>query len=68
MNTSLPSTVLMLGSSLDDVDPSNMQSMKQVISDMASGMSTALVTTLSGLVFSLFLKIQITIQEHKMVD
>jgi len=31
-------------------------------------MSTALVTTLSGLVFSLFLKIQITIQEHNMVD
>lgn len=60
--------MLMLGSSLGDVDPSNMQSMKQVISDMASGMSTALVTTLSGLVFSLFLKIQITIQEHKMVD
>ena len=60
--------MLMLGSSLGDVDPSNMQSMKQVISDMASGMSTALVTTLAGLVFSLFLKIQITIQEHKMVD
>ena len=60
--------MLMLSSSLGNVDPSNIESMKQVISDMATGMSTALVTTLSGLVFSLFLKIQITIQEHNMVD
>ena len=38
--------------------------MKAVIGDMSSGMSTALVTTLTGLVFSLFIKIQITTQEH----
>lgn len=58
----------MLSSSLGNVDPSNIESMKQVIGDMATGMSTALVTTLSGLVFSLFLKIQITIQEHKLAE
>tara|TARA_B100000767_G_C19726299_1_gene519639 strand:- start:455 stop:898 length:444 start_codon:yes stop_codon:yes gene_type:complete len=60
--------MLMLSSSLGNVDPSNIESMKQVIGDMATGMSTALVTTLSGLVFSLFLKIQITIQEHKLAE
>lgn len=60
--------MLMLSSSLGNVDPSNIESMKAVIGDMAKGMSTALVTTLSGLIFSLFLKIQITIQEHKMVE
>lgn len=60
--------MLMLSSSLGNVDPSDIESMKQVIADMAKGMSTALVTTLSGLVFSLFLKIQITIQEHNQVN
>lgn len=60
--------MLMLGSSLGNIDPSDIESMKQVIAQMAKGMSTALVTTLSGLVFSLFLKIQITILEHKMED
>jgi len=58
--------MLMLSSSLGSVDPSDIDSMKAVIASMASGMSTALVTTLSGLVFSLFLKIQITTQEHEM--
>jgi len=58
--------MLMLSSSLGNVDPSDVESMKAVIGDMATGMSTALVTTLSGLVFSLFLKIQITTQEHEM--
>jgi len=57
--------MLMLGSSFADIDPGDTESMKEVIGDMASGMSTALVTTLAGLVTSLFLKIQITTQEHK---
>jgi len=56
--------MLMLSSSLGTVDPSDIESMKAVIGDMSSGMSTALVTTLTGLVFSLFIKIQITTQEH----
>lgn len=60
--------MLMLSSSLGNVDPSDIDSMKAVIGDMATGMSTALVTTLSGLVYSLFLKIQITTQEHNMTE
>lgn len=56
--------MLMLGSSFDAIDPSNVDSMRRVITDMASGMSTALLTTLAGLVASLFLKTQIVIQEH----
>ena len=56
--------MLMLGSSFVNIDPSNIESMKQVITEMAAGMSTALLTTLTGLVASLFLKIQIVVQEY----
>ena len=56
--------MLMLGSSFVNIDPSDIESMKQVIVDMASGMSTALLTTLTGLIASLFLKIQITVLEY----
>jgi len=56
--------MLMLGSSFVDIDPSNVDSMKRVISDMASGMSTALLTTLCGLIASLFVKVQVIIQEQ----
>ena len=41
--------IFMLGSSFNEIDPSNMEVMKEVISEMAKGMSTALLTTLSGL-------------------
>lgn len=54
----------MLANSLTNVDPSNVDTMRVVIADMAQGMSTALVTTLCGLIFSLFIKVQITSQEH----
>ena len=57
--------MLMLGSSFANIDPSNVDSMKQVITDMASGMSTALLTTLCGLVASLFVKVQIVMQEEE---
>ena len=56
--------MLMLGSSFVNIDPSDIESMKQVIVDMAAGMSTALLTTLTGLIASLFLKIQITVLEY----
>ena len=36
--------MLMLGSSFVNIDPSNVESMKQVIAEMAAGMSTALLT------------------------
>lgn len=57
--------MLMLGSSFAEIDPSNIDSMRKVITDMASGMSTALLTTLTGLIASLFLKIQIVVQEYE---
>ena len=55
----------MLGSSFQEIDPSNIESMRQVIVDMASGMSTALLTTLCGLLAGLFLKVQIVMQEQE---
>jgi hypothetical protein len=57
--------MLMLGSSFAEIDPSNVDSMKRVITDMASGMSTALLTTLCGLIASLFVKVQVIIQEQE---
>ena len=56
--------ILMLGSSFQELDPSNVDSMRRVIVDMASGMSTALLTTLSGLIAGLFIKLQIVMQEQ----
>jgi len=57
--------MLMLGSSFTEIDPSNIDSMKRVIIDMAAGMSTALLTTLCGLVASLFVKVQVIVQEQE---
>ena len=37
--------------------------MKEVISEMAKGMSTALLTTLSGLLATLFLRVQLVIAD-----
>ena len=59
--------MLMLGSSFAEIDPSNVESMKRVITDMAAGMSTALLTTLCGLIGSLFVKVQVIIQEQEYV-
>lgn len=56
--------MLMLGSSFAEIDPSNIESMKRVITDMASGMSTALLTTLCGLIASLFVKVQVILLEQ----
>mgnify|MGYP001591133528 FL=1 len=57
--------MLMLGSSFTEIDPNNVESMKRVIVDMAGGMSTALLTTLCGLVASLFVKVQIILEEQE---
>jgi biopolymer transport protein ExbB/TolQ len=57
--------MFMLGSSFQQIDPSNIESMRQVIVDMASGMSTALLTTLCGLIAGLFIKVQIVMQEQE---
>jgi hypothetical protein len=56
--------ILMLGSSFQQIDPSNVESMRRVIVDMASGMSTALLTTLCGLIAGLFIKVQVIMQEQ----
>ena len=55
--------IYMLSTSFASIDPSNIESMKNVISDMASGMGTALLTTFCGLVTSLSLKTQIIMSE-----
>tara|TARA_B100000035_G_scaffold304020_1_gene303225 strand:- start:2430 stop:2870 length:441 start_codon:yes stop_codon:yes gene_type:complete len=57
--------MLMLSGSFANIDPSNIESMRQVIADMAAGMSTALLTTLTGLIASLFIKVQIVVQEYE---
>jgi len=54
--------ILMLdGSNLASIDPSNIQSMKTVIGQLANGMATALLTTLMGLVVSIALRAQLII-------
>lgn len=56
--------MLMLRNGLSNIDPSDVAAMQTMIGDMAHGMSTALVTTLAGLVISLVIKIQVVVQEH----
>lgn len=51
--------ILMLSTCLGDVSFQNVQSMQSVIGNMTSGMSTALVTTATGLICSLILQLQI---------
>ena len=51
--------ILMLSTCLGNINFQNLQSMQGVIGSMSSGMSTALVTTASGLICSLILQLQI---------
>jgi len=55
--------LLMLGGSFAKLDPSNVAMMKEAIAEMAVGLSVALITTLCGLIASLFIKLQIIIVE-----
>ena len=55
--------LMVLGQSFGDIDTSSVASMTAAISTLASGMSTALVTSLVGLVASLWLKLQLVILE-----
>lgn len=57
--------VMMLHEGLSNVDATNAAAMQQLIGTMAHGMSTALITTLAGLIASLFIKVQVVIQEHQ---
>jgi len=51
--------ILMLGGSFENIDTSDAETLKSALSDMARGMSTALYTTLSGLICSLLTKVQL---------
>jgi biopolymer transport protein ExbB/TolQ len=53
----------MLVATFNNLDPSNIDSMKDAISNMATGMSTALLTTLAGLLGSLAVKLQLVNQD-----
>ena len=55
--------ILMLGSSLNNLDPGDVESMRMAISSMAVGMSTALLTTLAGLTATLMLRVQLVMTD-----
>ena len=56
--------LLMLSSAFDNLDVSNVENVQKVISNMAMGMSTALCTTLSGLIGRVLTKIQMVSLEN----
>ena len=51
--------LIMLGTAFANVDVTNSVTLQQALADMAVGMSTALWTTLVGLVCSLIIKVQL---------
>ena len=51
--------LIMLGTAFENVDVTNAATLQQALSDMATGMSTALWTTLVGLVCSLIINVQL---------
>ena len=53
--------LMVLGQSFSDIDTSSVESMTDAIGILATGMSTALVTSLVGLIASLWLKLQLVI-------
>ena len=55
--------LLVLGSAFTEIDTSSTESMTAAIGILAAGMSTALVTSLVGLIASLWLKLQLVILE-----
>ena len=55
--------LMVLGQAFADIDTSSTESMTAAIGTLATGMSTALVTSLVGLVTSIWLKYQLVILE-----
>ena len=51
--------LIMLGTAFENIDVSNTETLQNALTQMALGMSTALYTTLIGLICSLILKIQL---------
>ena len=60
--------LIMLGTAFANVDVSNAVTLQQALSDMATGMSTALWTTLVGLVCSLIIKVQLVNLEVALIE
>ena len=56
--------LLMLGTAFASIDVSNTATLQSALTNMALGMSTALYTTLVGLIVSIFLKSQLVNLEH----
>ena len=63
MGTVLGFILMLGGSNLASIDPSDVDAMKVVIGQLASGMATALLTTLTGLIVSVSLRTQLMIGE-----
>lgn len=57
--------MIMVGPAFVNIDPAQIDTVKTAITLMASGMSTALLTTLAGLIAGLFLKIQLLVQDYE---
>ena len=60
----------MLGTAFENIDITNAATLQDALASMARGMSTALYTTLTGLIASLIIKIQLVNYEinEKLVD
>ena len=56
--------IIMMGPAFQNLDLSDTTTATQVLSDLALGMSTALTTTLTGLICSLMSKVQLMNFEH----
>lgn len=56
--------IMVLGSAFAEVDPSDTEAMKGVIASVATGMGVAILTTLVGLIASIFLKFKLVILER----
>lgn len=63
MGTVLGFILMLGGSDLASLDPTDVEGMKNVIGQLASGMATALLTTLTGLIVSVSLRTQLMIGE-----
>jgi ABC-type long-subunit fatty acid transport system fused permease/ATPase subunit len=55
--------LIVLTSAFENVDTSDTQAMQDVIGQLASGMGTALLTSLMGLISSVILKFQLVMLE-----
>ena len=56
--------LIMLNTAFSGLDVNDIRNVQEEISDMAIGMSTALVTTLVGLICSTLIKVQILVYEN----